>query len=69
MKNTIFPEHPVYLVPNKEILKVENIRLVRLLELAADFGVKTNAKLTPIFKTEPKTEKGYISLGMSKRIS
>ena len=26
---------------------VENIRLICLLDLTADFGVKTNAKLTP----------------------
>ena len=29
---------------------VENIRLVRLLDLTADFGVITNTKLTPVFK-------------------
>ena len=33
-----------------EIVKEENIRLVYLLDLRADFGVKTNAKLMPIFK-------------------
>ena len=45
------------MVETREIEGVENIRLVRLLDLTAVFGVKTNAKLTPIFKTEPKTEK------------
>ena len=34
----------------REIVIVENIhiRLVRMLDLTADFGVKINAKLTPI---------------------
>ena len=36
----------------EKIVIVENIRLVRLLDLTADFGVKTNAKLTPIFKLQ-----------------
>ena len=31
----------------KELVIVENIILVRLLVLTADFGVKTNAQLTP----------------------
>ena len=39
----------------REIVRVENICLVRLLNLTADFGVKTNAKLTPIFKLVFKT--------------
>ena len=30
-----------------DIVIVENIRLVRLLDLTADLDVKTNAKLTP----------------------
>ena len=40
-----------------EIVIVENIRLVRLLALTADFGVKTtNAKLTPIFKLPERSK-------------
>ena len=35
--------------------------LVRLLELIADFGVKTNAKLTPIFKSREKSKTGIQS--------
>ena len=35
-----------------EIVIIENIRLVRLLDLTADFGFKTNGKLTPNFKLE-----------------
>ena len=31
----------------REFVIVENIRLVYPLDLAADFGVKTNSKLTP----------------------
>ena len=45
-------------VIRKEIVIVENIRLVRLLDLTADFGVKTNAKLTPIFKLREKSNTG-----------
>ena len=45
-------------VIRKEIVIVENIRLVRLLDLTADFGVKTNAILTPIFKLREKSNTG-----------
>ena len=31
----------------REIVIVENIRLVRLLDFTADLGVQTNEKLTP----------------------
>ena len=48
-------------VIRKEIVIVENIRLVRLLDLTADFGVKTNAKLTPIFKLREKRKTGIQS--------
>ena len=41
----------------RDIVIVENIRLVRLLALTADFGVKTNAKLTPIFKLRERRAK------------
>ena len=34
-------------VKNRAFLKVENIRLVCLLDLTADFGVKANAKYAP----------------------
>ena len=37
-------------VQTSEIVIVENIRLVRLPDLTADFGVKTNVKLMPIFR-------------------
>ena len=45
----------------KEFVIVENIRLVRLLDLTADFGVKKNAKLTPIFKLREKVKTGIQS--------
>ena len=48
----------------REIVIVENIRLVRLLTancLLADFGVKTNAKLLPIFKLREKNKTGIQS--------
>ena len=38
----------------RDIVIVENIRLVRLLDLTADFGVKINAKLTPLFDEQRK---------------
>ena len=38
----------------REIVIVENIRL---LDLTADFGVKINAKLTPIFKLRERRAK------------
>ena len=41
-------------IETREIAIVGNIRLVRLLDLTADFGVETNAKLTPIFKLREK---------------
>ena len=41
---------------------VENIRLVCLIYLTADFGVKkTNAKLTTIFKLREKSKTGFQS--------
>ena len=39
----------IRLIP-REIVIAEKIHLVCLLDLTTDFGVKTNAKLTPIFK-------------------
>ena len=36
---------------------LKNSRLVCLLDLTADFGVKTNAKLTPIFKLRERESK------------
>ena len=43
---------------SEKIVIVENIRLVRLLALTADFGVKTTkAKLTPIFKLRERRAK------------
>ena len=42
------------LVLIREIVIVENIRLVRLLDLTADFGVKTSAKLTTMLKLREK---------------
>ena len=44
-------------LPTREIVIVENI----LLDLTADFGVKTNAKLTPIFKLREKSKTGIQS--------
>ena len=49
------------MVETREIEGVENIRLVRLLDLTAVFGVKTNAKLTPIFKLRKKSKTGIQS--------
>ena len=43
---------------SREFIIVENICLVCLLDLTADFEVKTNARLTPIFKLREKTETG-----------
>ena len=41
----------------REIVIVENLRLVRLLDLTTDFGVlKANAKLTPILKLREKNK-------------
>ena len=45
----------------REFVIVENIRLVCLLDLTADFGVKTNAKLTPIFELREKSKTGIQS--------
>ena len=36
---------------------VENLCLVRLLHITADFGVKTNAKFTPIIKLREKRKR------------
>ena len=43
-------------VVSREIVIVENTRLVRLLYLTANFRVKTNAKLMPIFKLREKSK-------------
>ena len=43
----------------REIVKVEYIYLVRLLDLTAEFGVKT--KLTPISKLREKSKTGIQS--------
>ena len=40
----------------REIVIVENKRLVHLLDLTTDFRVKTNAKLTPISKLREKSK-------------
>ena len=40
---------------SREIFIIENIRLVFLLDLTADVGFKTNAKLTPIFMLREKS--------------
>ena len=45
----------------RKIVIVENIRLGRLLDLTADFGAQTNAKLTPIFKLGEKSKKSIRS--------
>ena len=42
----------------RDIVIVENIRLVRRLALTADFGVKTNAKLTQIFQLRERSKTG-----------
>ena len=41
---------------SREIFIIENIRLVFLLDLTADVGFKTNAKLTPIFMLREKSK-------------
>ena len=43
---------------SREIVIAENIDLVRLLDLSADFGDKRNAKMTPIFKLREKSNTG-----------
>ena len=50
-------------IETREIAIVGNIRLVRLLDLTADFGVETNAKLTPIFKLR---EQNWYSVSRKK---
>ena len=45
----------------REIVKVENLSLVRLLDLTADFGVKTNTKLTPDCQREREREHNWCS--------
>ena len=45
-------------IESGEIIIVENIRLVHLLDLTADFRIKTNAKLTPIIKLREKNKTG-----------
>ena len=42
----------------REIVTVENIGLVRLLDITAGSGVKTNTKLTQIFKLREKSKTG-----------
>ena len=46
---------------SREIVIAENIDLVRLLDLSADFGDKRNAKMTPIFKLREKSKTGIPS--------
>ena len=47
---------------SREIAIVENLwLLVRLLDLTADFGVKTNAKFSPIFKLRKESKTGIQS--------
>ena len=50
------------LVVFREIAIVENLRLVRLLNFRADFGVKTDAKLTPILKLRDKSRYSKLSV-------
>ena len=45
----------------REIVTVENIGLVRLLDITAGSGVKTNTKLTQIFKLREKNKTGIQS--------
>ena len=45
----------------REIVTVENIGLVRLLDITAGSGVKTNTKLTQIFKLRKKSKTGIQS--------
>ena len=47
---------------NRELDIVENKRLVCLLDLTVVFGVKTIAKLTPIFKLQEKSKTGRAKL-------
>ena len=42
----------------REFEVVKNIRLVCLLDLTMDFGVKINTKLTSIFKLREKSKTG-----------
>ena len=46
----------IFSFQHTEIVVVENISPVCLLDLTADFGVKTNAKLTLIFKLREKSK-------------
>ena len=48
-------------IKNREIVVVENIRLVGLLDLTSVFGVENNAQLTPIFKLQEKSKTGIQS--------
>ena len=48
----------MYVVQSREFIIVENIRLVRLIDLTADFGVKTNSKLTPNCQLREKRKTG-----------
>ena len=45
----------------REFEVVKNIRLVCLLDLTMDFGVKINTKLTSIFKLREKSKTGIQS--------
>ena len=45
----------------REFLIVENIHLVCLLDITADFGVKTNAKLTPNCQLHNQSKTGIQS--------
>ena len=48
------------LIRAREFVIVENIRLVCLLELTADFGVKTNAKLTPNCQLQSNPDSNFL---------
>ena len=51
----IYPPSKQSSLPCREVVTVENIRLIRLLDLTADFGVKTNATLTPFCQLREKS--------------
>ena len=50
------PVHSAYIAHTREFVLVENIRLVCLLDLTADFGVKTNEKLIVSCERRAKLE-------------
>ena len=49
----------------REFVIAENIRLVCLLDLTADFGVKSNAKLTPDFPAAREEHNWYSELSVN----